>query len=302
MSGLRAGAAAHPPDGRQLHPPDRRQPGAPGWRLQHLPGWRLLHLTGERVQHAWQRAAGTLEFMGCVILALLRLVRGRSQMRRSDLLLQLDQTGPRSVPIVALVCGLVGLILAYMGAAQLQRFGAQSFIADLVSVGVAREIAALMTGVILSGRVGAAFAAQLGAMQANDEIDALRVMGIDPIDHLVLPRVLALTLIAPLLTAIGAVVGMAAGWLVAVSIFGILSGDFIARSAQALTLHHLLVGLGKGTVYALLVGLAGCRQGLASGHSAQAVGQATTQAVVRGIVWIVAAASVLTVLLQRLGW
>lgn len=263
---------------------------------------RGLHATGARVLRGWQRAAGTLEFLGQVILALGRLLRGRSQMRAADLVLQLDQTGPRSVPIVALVCGLVGLILAYMGAAQLQRFGAQSFIADLVSVGVVREIAALMTGVILSGRVGAAFAAQLGAMQANDEIDALRVMGIDPIDHLVLPRVLALTLIAPLLTAIGALVGMAAGWLIAVSVFGILSGDFIARSAQALSVNHLLVGLGKGTVYALLVGLAGCRQGLASGHSARAVGQATTQAVVRGIVWIVAAASVLTVLLQRLGW
>lgn len=265
-------------------------------------GLRLLVATGERAQLAWSRAAGTLEFLGLVLLSLGRLLRGRSQMRLADLLLQLDQTGPRSVPIVALVCGLVGLILAYMGAAQLQRFGAQSFIADLVSVGVVREIAALMTGVILSGRIGAAFAAQLGAMQANDEVDALRVMGIDPVDHLVLPRVLALVLVAPLLTAIGALVGMAAGWLVALTIFGLLSADFIARSAESITLGHLLVGLGKGTVYAALVGLAGCRQGLASGRSAQAVGQATTQAVVQAIVWIVVAASVLTVLLQRLGW
>ena len=261
-----------------------------------------MHGTGERVLAGLRRTSGTLEFLGSVVLAVGRLLRGQSQMRMVDLRLQLDQTGPRSVPIVALVCGLVGLILAYMGAAQLQRFGAQSFIADLVSVGVVREIAALMTGVILSGRVGAAFAAQLGSMQANDEIDALRVMGIDPIDHLVLPRVLALTLIAPLLTAMGALVGLAAGWLIAVTTFGILSADFLARSAQALTINSLLVGLAKGTVYALLVGLAGCRQGLAAGHSAEAVGQATTQAVVRGIVWIVAAASVLTVLLQRLDW
>jgi len=263
---------------------------------------RVLRQTGEAVLRITHLTAGTLNFLGQVLQSLGRLLRGQSQMRAKDLLMQLDETGPRSVPIVALVCGLVGLILAYMGAAQLQRFGAQSFIADLVSVGVVREIAALMTGVILSGRVGAAFAAQLGAMQANDEIDALRVMGIDPIDHLVLPRVLALTLIAPMLTAMGALVGLAAGWLVAVSTFGILSADFIARSAQALTVNHLLVGLGKGTVYAMLVGLAGCRQGMASGRSAQAVGQATTQAVVRAIVWIVAAASVLTVLLQRLDW
>lgn len=254
------------------------------------------------LQPTLRHAAGTLAFVGEVVLAFGRLLRGRSQMRGADLVAQLHQTGPRSVPIVALVCGLVGLILAYMGAAQLQRFGAQSFIADLVAVGVVREIAALMTGVILSGRVGAAFAAQLGTMQANDEIDALRTMGIDPIDHLVLPRVLAMALVAPLLTAIGAAVGVAAGWAISVSVFGILSADFAARSAQALTLKHLLVGLGKGTVYAILVALAGCRQGLASGHSAQAVGDAATNAVVKSIVWIVAVASLLTVLLQRLGW
>lgn len=266
------------------------------------PSVLALQAVGQRVQHGLQRSAGTLDFLGQVVLSLGRLLRGRAQMRSADLLLQLDQTGPRSVPIVALVCGLVGLILAYMGAAQLQRFGAQSFIADLVAVGVVREIAALMTGVILSGRVGAAFAAQLGTMQANDEIDALRTMGIDPIDHLVLPRVLAMALIAPLLTALGAVVGVAAGWLVSLSVFGILSADFMSRSAEALSLNHLLVGLGKGTVYAVLVALAGCRQGLESGRSAQAVGQATTLAVVKSIVWIVAMASVLTVLLQRLGW
>ncbi|HOB92711.1 MAG TPA: ABC transporter permease [Aquabacterium sp.] len=144
---------------------------------------RWLHLTGKQALRSWRHAAGTLDFLGQVMVSLGRLLRGRAQMRRSDLLLQIDQTGPRSVPIVAIVCGLVGLILAYMGALQLQRFGAQAFIADLVSVGVVREIAALMTGVILSGRVSAAFAAQLGAMHANDEIDALRVLGIDPIDH-----------------------------------------------------------------------------------------------------------------------
>jgi phospholipid/cholesterol/gamma-HCH transport system permease protein len=257
---------------------------------------------GLRAQAAAAEARGTLVFMGQVLLAVGRLLRGRSQMRRADLVWQLDQTGPRSVPIVALVCGLVGLILAYMGAAQLLRFGVQSFIADLVTVGVVREIAALMVGVILSGRVGAAFAAQLGTMQAGDEIDALRVAGIDPVDHLVLPRLLAMLVVAPLLTAIGALVGLLAGLAVAVWVFGILPADFISRSLQALTPAHVAVGLFKGTVYALLVALAGCRQGLHAGRSALAVGQVTTAAVVKAIVWIVAAASIMTVLLQRLGW
>ena len=244
----------------------------------------------------------TITFVGQVVLSLGRLLRGHSRMRGVDLLWQLDQTGPRSMPIVALVCGLVGLILAYMGAAQLQRLGAQSFIADLVSVGVVREIAALMTGVILSGRIGAAFAAQLATMQANDEIDALRTMGIDPIDHLVLPRVLAMTLTAPLLTAMAALVGVLAGGLVAVLVFGIQPADYWTRSADAVGLPQIAIGLAKGTVYALLVALAGCREGLAAGRSALAVGQATTAAVVKAIVWIVVAASIMTILLQRLGW
>ena len=251
---------------------------------------------------AWADALATLRFIGEVLLSISRLLRGRADLRWADLAWQLDRTGPRSVGIVTLVCGLVGVILAYMGADQLRRFGAQTYIADLVSVGMVREIAALMTGVILAGRVGAAFAAQLASMQANDEIDALRSLGIDPVDHLVLPRLLALLLAAPLLTAMAALAGLLAGWAVAVAIFGVPPADFLTRSLHALSPTHVLIGLFKGTVYAMLVALAGCRQGLAAGRSAEAVGQATTAAVVQAIVWIVVVASVLTIVFQRLGW
>jgi len=226
----------------------------------------------------------------------------RSHLRGADLLAQLEQSGPRSLPIVSLVSGLVGVILAYMGAVQLQRFGAQTFIADLVTIGAVREVAALMTGVILSGRIGASFAAQLGSMQANEEIDALRALGVDPMEHLVLPRVLGLVLVAPLLTAYAALVAVLAGGLVASLIFGVPAEQYAYKALQSLTLTHVLVGLGKGTVYGLLVALAGCRQGLHAGRSAQAVGQAVTASVVQAIVWIVVAASALTVALQRLGW
>ena len=244
----------------------------------------------------------TFDFLGSVLLALPRLFRGKAQMRASDLLWQLDQTGPRSAPIVCLVSGLVGVILAYMGAVQLQRFGAQNYIADLVTIGAVREVAALMTGVILAGRIGAAYAAQLGSMQANEEIDALKALGVDPIEHLVVPRVLALVLVAPLLTAFGALVACAAGWAVAVGIFDVPAYEYLYKSVQALTLTHVLIGLGKGTLYCTLVALAGCRQGLNAGRSAQAVGQAVTASVVQAIVWIVIAASATTVAFQRLGW
>jgi phospholipid/cholesterol/gamma-HCH transport system permease protein len=256
-----------------------------------------LAFVGELLQAAGRVLAGTLRG-----LLRRRGAGARSHLRGADLLAQLDQSGPRSLPIVSLVSGLVGVILAYMGAVQLQRFGAQSFIADLVTIGAVREVAALMTGVILAGRIGAAFAAQLGSMQANEEIDALRALGVDPMEHLVLPRVLGLLLVAPLLTAYAALVAVAAGGVVAVAVFGVPAEQYTYKVTQVLTLSHVLVGLCKGTVYGLLVALAGCRQGLHAGRSAQAVGQAVTASVVQAIVWIVVAASALTVALQRLGW
>ncbi len=221
-------------------------------------------------------------------------------MRMADLAWQFEQCGPRSLPIVVLVSFLVSLIVAYMGAAQLELFGAQTYIADLVTVGVVREIAALVFGIVLSGRIGAAFAAQIGSMRANEEVDALRTLGIDPIEYLVLPRVLALMLAAPLLTACAALVGMAVGWGVAVLIFDVAPVEYLLKSVDAMTMPHMLIGLLKGTVYGTLIGLAGCRQGLAAGKSAQAVGDATTAAVVQSIVWMAVAASALTVVFQRL--
>lgn len=299
------------PEIGHVTPPPAAAPGSPGGVL-HAAGAAVLATGGAWVDDARR----TLGFIGEVLQVLARLPRQlaarqrqrrgheaeRGAMRWRDLAWQLEQSGPRSVPIVSLVSGLVGVILAYMGAVQLQRFGAQSFIADLVTIGAVREVAALMTGVILSGRIGAAFAAQLGSMQANEEIDALRALGIDPVEHLVLPRVLGLVLMAPLLTAYAAVVAVLAGGAVAVGVFGVTADEYFFKSMNVLTLPHVLIGLFKGTVYGLLVALAGCRQGLHAGRSAQAVGQAVTASVVQAIVWIVVAASALTVAFQRLGW
>ena len=257
---------------------------------------------GASTQAWWAEGRRSLTFVGEVLLSVGRWLRGRSDMRWSDLAWQVEQTGPRSLPIVALVSFLVGLIVAYMGAAQLQRFGAQNYIADLVTVGVVREVAALLVGIVLAGRVGAAFAAQIGSMRANEEVDALTTMGVNPVDFLVLPRVLALLIVGPMLTAFAAVVGMGVGWLVAVGLYGVTPLEYVYASAQAMTLPHVLIGLLKGTVYAVLVALAGCLQGMSAGRSAQAVGDATTAAVVQAIVWMVVAASVLTVVFQQLDW
>ena len=249
-------------------------------------------------EREWRK---TLVFVGDLLAALGRLVRGRTAMRMSDWLWQIEQTGPRSLPIVLLVSTLVGLIVAYMGAEQLQRFGAQSFIANLVTIGVVREIAALVVGIVLAGRVGAAFAAQLGSMRAGEEVDALTTLGVDPVEHLVLPRVLALLVTGPLLTLCAGVAGLTVGLAVAVGLYGVPAAAYLSTTSEALASWDLFVGLLKGSVYAVLVALAGCRQGLNAGRSAQAVGEATTAAVVQAIVWMVVAASVLTVIFQRLG-
>ncbi|MDR7299595.1 phospholipid/cholesterol/gamma-HCH transport system permease protein [Pelomonas aquatica] len=243
----------------------------------------------------------TLVFVGELLGALGRLARGRSAMRLSDWLWQIEQTGPRSLPIVLLVSTLVGLIVAYMGAEQLQRFGAQSFIANLVTIGVVREIAALVVGIVLAGRVGAAFAAQIGSMRAGEEIDALTTLGVDPVEHLVLPRMLALLVTGPLLTLCAGAAGLGVGLGVAVGLYDVPAMAYLATTREALAGWDLFVGLLKGSVYAVLVALAGCRQGLNAGRSAQAVGEATTAAVVQAIVWMVVAASLLTVIFQRLG-
>jgi phospholipid/cholesterol/gamma-HCH transport system permease protein len=265
-----------------------------------MAGLRRLARLGVRAK-AWLVSVRiTLDFVGGVLLALAEPRTWRT-MRWRDVAWQLEQTGPRSLPITAIVSALVGLILAYMGAAQLEPFGAQSYIADLVTIGELREIAALVVGIVLSGRIGAAFAAQLASMGANEEIDALETLGVRPLAFLVVPRLLALTLSAPLLTAFGAVVGMGAGAAVAVTIYDMTVVEYLLRTSKSVTTDNIVVGLIKGTTYGVLVALAGCRQGLNAGRSAEAVGQATTAAVVQAIVWIAVAASILTIVFQRLG-
>lgn len=247
-------------------------------------------------------AAVTVAFFGEVLLALARLARGRSSLRAVDVLQQLDQTGPRSLPIVVLTCALLGLMLAYMGGAQLGRIGAQGFLAGVVTVGMVRELAGMMTGIILAGRVGAAFAAQLATMKAGEEIDALRVLGVDPITHLVLPRLLALLMMAPALMAMGALAGVLAGLPAAVFVYGVSAAEYLHQSLRALSFTHLWIGLLKGMIYVALVALAGCREGLHAGRDAQAVGAATTAAVVQALVWIVAAACLTTAVFTSLGY
>jgi len=268
---------------------------------RHIEQPLILEYVGQIALELIHGAPKMLRFIGEITLAMGRMLRGKARYRRSDLALIIQEVGPQALPIVSLTSFLVGLILAYMGAVQLAQFGAQIYIADLVGIGMAREVGALMTGIILAGRTGAAFAAQLGTMQVNEEIDAYKTLGISPIDFLVLPRILALILMAPLLTLYASLVGMIAGMLVAVLAFNVDMNQYYQQTLSTLNIQHFLVGLSKGVVYGALIAISGCLRGIQCGRSASAVGEATTSAVVTSIIFIVISASLMTIMYQKLG-
>ncbi|WP_305909950.1 ABC transporter permease [Methylomarinum sp. Ch1-1] len=241
-----------------------------------------------------------LMFVGNMVLAIWSLLRGKARFRAVDMGLCIQDAGPAALGIVTLISLLVGMILAFVGAVQLAMFGAQIYIADLVGLGTVREMGALMTAVIVTGRTGAAYAAQLGAMNVNNEIDALKTMGISPMEFLVMPRMLALILMMPLLCLYADLIGMLGGALVTVSIFDVSLVQYYNETGRAVDLTDFFIGLSKSLVFAVLIATAGCMRGLQSGRSASDVGDATTKAVVNSIVYIVVADSVITLLCNHL--
>ena len=258
-----------------------------------------------RVGLSAQAVAGAISntsiFIGEVVQALGRLLAGQARMRLSDFWMAFQQCGPGALPIVALIAILIGLILAFVGAVQLEAFGAQLYIANMVAIGMTREMGALMTAVIMAGRTGAAYAAELGSMQAKEEIDALKTFGFPPLEFLVLPRLLALLVSMPILTVFADILGIFGGFVIGSGLFDISAQQYINQSLEMLTLTDFLIGLFKSLVFAVLIGLIGCYYGLSCGRNAQAVGQATTNAVVSIIVALVVSDAVITLICTQLG-
>lgn len=240
-------------------------------------------------------------FIGELTFSALRVLRGRATFNWRDLLLFLERTGADALPIVSLIAFLVGVILAFVGVMQLEQFGAGIYVADLVAIAMVREMAAIMTGIIMAGRSGAAFAAELGTMKVNEEIDALQTIGISPMDYLVLPRTIALVLMLPLLAVYAALMGMLGGAVVSLVMLDVNLVQYLAQTKTAVDLNSVLGGLMKAVVFGIVIAISGCQQGLACGGSAMAVGEATTRAVVMAILLIVVTASVLTVIYTVFG-
>ncbi len=261
----------------------------------------FLSRVGASTIETGRSAAEMLEFIGASTIALVRFFLGKAQFRRSDLSLIIQECGAQALPIVSLISLLVGLILAFVGAIQLKLFGAQIYVADMVGIAMVREMGAMMTGIIMAGRTGAAFAAQLGTMQVNEEIDALTTMGISPMEFLVLPRMLALILMMPLLCLYANLMGMVGGVVVGVGMLDIAPMQYFVETRAAVNLTNINIGLFKSVIYGVLIALSGCLRGMQCGRSAQAVGDAATSAVVTSIVFIIVSDGLMAVICNAIG-
>lgn len=261
----------------------------------------LLERIGNKSFIIYKQLKSTLRFVHETNLSLLRFFSGQAIWRRKDFWFIFGDCSYKAVGIIALVSFLVGLILAFVGALQLRTFGAGIYVASMVALGMTRIMAAIMVGIIMAGRTGSSYAATLGTMQVNEEIDALKTLGIKISDYLVTPRLVSLVVTIPFLTLLADALGILGGAVVGVSFLDLSSSSYFDYSIKALSLKNILVGLMHSIVYGIIISLCGCYEGLNAGRDADSVGKATTGAVVTALVWMIVATGILTVILEEMG-
>ncbi len=261
----------------------------------------FLVRVGLGVFEARRAVVSVIGFIGQITLSLATFAVGRAVTRRADIFSNFSRCGPGSLMIVSLIAFLVGLIISFVAAVQLAIFGATIFVADLISIVMFRELGVIMTAVLLSGRIGAAFAAELGSMRNNEEIDALTTAGVNPIQFLVLPRFIAMVFATPILSMYASFIGVLGGLLLASGAMGIVPDQFFARVIAAMTLGNLWAGFIKGFIFGAIIAITGCLKGLNAKRGAEGVGAAATSAVVTSITWIIIADAIFAVLLFVIG-
>lgn len=261
----------------------------------------LFYKVGTRSIRLVDEAMEVFTFIGEAFIAFGRFLIGKARFRWSDFWVTLEQCGAEALPIVALISFLVGLIMAFVGAVQLLQFGASIYVANLVGLAMVREMGVMMAGIIMCGRTGAAFAAQLGTMKVNEEIDALETMGLSPMEFLVLPRMLAMFLMMPMLVLFANFVGIIGGLTVSLSMLDVTFTQYINQTIDAIDLPNFSTGLIKSFFFGLIVAGAGCLRGMQCGNSSAAVGIAATSAVVTGITWLILADALFAILFNILG-
>lgn len=263
-------------------------------------GW--LTSLGLRATRQWRQLREMVQFVGECVLAVARLVRQPQKFRVRDCLYEMQQCGAMALPIAGLIAFLVGVTLAYTGAIILRQFGADIWVADLIGLSMTREMGAVMTGIVLAGRTGAAFAAELGNMKAGEEIDALVTLGIRPVDFLVIPRMVALVVMMPLLTLYANALGILGGMTIALTLLDIQPRAYWIEMLTIVDTSDLMTGLIKAVTFGAMVALSGCLRGLQADRSASGVGRAATSSVVTSILLIVIADALFAVIFNILGW
>ena len=260
-----------------------------------------LNRLGKRGGRRVASVADTAELIGNAFAATPKLAVGKAQARWVDFMALIRETGAASLPVVTVVNLLIGAVLGFVGAVQLATFGAGLYLADLVGIAVAREMAAIMTAFIMAGRIGATFAAHLATMEANEEIDALRMIGVSPFEFLVLPRLTALTLMMPLLFLYAAALGIGGGMIVADVVLNTSPASFLGRLQDAVAMRHFVIGFIKAVCFGVLIALASCYLGMRAGRNAAEVGRAATRTVVVSIIGIIVIDAIFALCTNALG-
>jgi len=264
------------------------------------PAYGVLERLGRAYMHHLEQVAGMLAFIGEAAISALRIIKQPARFRFRAVLHNIQGAGFEALPIVGLLAFLMGVVVSYQGAEQLARYGASIFVADLVGLSMLREMGPLLTAIIVAGRSGSAFTAQIGTMQVTEEIDAMRTIGIAPMDLLVLPKIMALIIAVPLLTVYADILGVVGGMVMAKTQLGINFEDFLDRMEDAVRVSSLMVGLGKALVFAVIVGIVGCFQGFRVSGSADSVGQQTTVSVVQAIFLVIVMDAIFSIIFSWL--
>lgn len=262
---------------------------------------KVLEHLGQATVNSGREALNLIGFLGLVLSRLGRSILHPSRFRITSLVYHMQSVGLSAVPIVCLISFLIGVVLAYMGSIQLRTFGAEVFVVNLVSVGVLREMGILLTAIVVAGRSGSAFTAAIGSMKVREEVDAMQTLGLDPIEVLVLPRILALLITLPILGFIADIMGLLGGGLMSWTSLGVSPGMFVTRLQETTDVWHYVTGLIKAPFFALTIGLIGCYQGFQVSGSSDSVGQMTTTSVVRAIFMVIIIDAVFAILFVELG-
>ena len=294
VAGIRPEHAALFEAVRQVGPP----PAEP--KVTPHPVLDMLERTGRTAVHVCREALDLLSFLGLITITFGRLILNPRRLRVRAVMFHIEQTGLNALPILGLLSFLIGVVLAFQGADQLRRFGAELFVVNLLGISILREIGILMTAIIVAGRSGSAFTAQIGTMKVNQEVDALSTLGLDVVELLVVPRALALIITLPLLAFYADIMGLFGGAVMSYATLDITFGQFIRQLHSAVSLPHFLVGLVKAPVFALVIAMVGCYEGLKVAGSAESVGTLTTKSVVESIFLVIVLDAVFSVLFSFL--